>query len=225
MRPSKPDQPKQSTAQRIVIPTEQIPVANYLIRGFHDWASRGRYYIEPGFRHLINQPIKEITIHYLGIRDDWEPLCQKAFKEWEHALCSLNIKFKKVKDPKLADIVIDDEKNGAFAQRQFQYIGRSIIQGQKTLPIFHTVAREINISKLWPEWNAYDAIIHEIGHVLGAGHPGAYNGSKPKKHPQGWENIDTSENTIMSYYGPPTGKVGPIDIFAMEKLYFGEEDK
>lgn len=180
-------------------------LASYMVRGFHDWFNKD-YYLEPGFRSLIGKRKKVITVNYLALRDDWEDDCLRAFEAWE----KLGFDFKP-EDPEKADIVVDDEKKGAYALRRFSYVGRK--HGRK--PIIHAVAREINIWKEWKEWSLYDAILHEIGHTLGLGHPGPYNGSRP---PQANPN-DTSSNTIMSYYGGIIGKLGDADRLAIDMIY------
>ena len=182
-------------------------VATYMVRGFHDWMLP-QYYLEPGFRSLIGNKTKDITIHYLGLRDDWEDDCRRALDAWQN----LGFNFVEISDPSTADIVVDDEKKGAYALRRFVHANR----GKNNKPVIHTSTREINIWKEWPEWHMYDAILHEVGHVLGLGHPGPYNGSKPKT-PKFKE--DNSKNTIMSYYGVQTGKLGEIDKIAIEMIY------
>ena len=186
-------------------------LAQYLIRGFHDWSARGQYYLEPGFRSLIGESRRIISVNYLALRDDWEDDCRRALDAWER----VGFEFEEVEDPLVADVVIDDERSGAYALRRMQCAGRY----QDGKLVVHTVAREINIWKEWPEWNLYHAMVHEIGHILGLGHPGAYNGNRP---PQA--NVhDTNENSVMSYYGCPEGKIGDADRLALDMIY-GEND-
>ena len=186
-------------------------VAQYMIRGFHDWISDtrqgGRFFFEPGFRNLIGQRQRIITVHYLGLRDDWEDDCRRALDAWQQ----LGFEFEE-DDAQSADVVVDDEKKGAFANRRFTGAGR-LDDGRI---VAHTVAREINVWKEWPEWSLYDSILHEIGHIMGLGHPGPYDGQRP---PQPTFAGDKAQNTIMSYFGGEVGRLGEADRLAIEMIY------
>ena len=191
-----------------------VPMATYMIRGFHDWTFdenpclKGRYYLEPGFRRLIGQAERVISVHYANLRDDWEDDFRRALDAWGE----LGFRFREIDNPETAEVVVDDEKDGAFAIRRFRFANRK----HGDLWVMETEGREINVSKEWPEHDTYDAMLHEIGHVLGLGHPGPYDGTRPDS-PMFTE--DTSTNTIMSYFGPSTGKLGPADRLAIEMLY------
>ena len=183
-------------------------LADYMVRGFHDWFIKGDYHLEPGFQGLVGQDEKIITVHYTRLRDDWEDDCRRALDAWQ----ALGFEFREIDDADLADVLVDDEVKGAYASRRFRSTGRRL-NGSL---VIRAGDREINIWKEWPEWNMYDAILHEVGHVLGLGHPGPYNGKRP---PGPKFAADTSRNTIMSYFGRSTGKIGDADKLAIEKIY------
>ena len=181
-------------------------VAAYMVRDFHDWVFT-QYHLEPGFQELVGQPTRNIKVHYQGLRDDWEDDFRRALDAWG----DLGFTFDET-DPELADIVVDDEKKGAYALRRFRFSGRKV----NGLPTVQATGREINIWKEWPEQQMLDAMMHEIGHVLGLGHPGPYNGTRP---PAPLLAGDNAKNTIMSYFGRSGGRLGAADRLAIDMLY------
>lgn len=204
-----PDKPKAPAIPKVSKEIEKV--ARYLIRGFHDHQMGTDIYIEPGFRRLVGNPLHSdpITVCYVHLRKDRHDDFHRALVAW-HQAC--DFEFESVDDPRVADIVVDDEKKGAYAERSFAYAGRR----ENGRPVFHVEAREININKEWPDWSQEGTMIHEMGHCLGLGHPGPYNG-------KGWQDkkvfkADTSKNTVMSYFGPNHG-VGTADKVAVQMLY------
>ena len=201
--------PPKAPAIRKVAPFIE-DTARYLIRGFHDDFLDPRYYLEPGFRRLVGQKEKIISVYYEDLREDWQDDCRRALDKWEAE--RLGFEFRVVGTKETADILIDDEEPGAYANRTFRLVG-----GKKDgRHIIHVSSRNINISKRWREWHMPHAMLHEFGHQLGLGHAGNYNGSgRHERRSKG----DDLKYTCMSYHGRVTGSVGDADKVALEMNY------
>jgi serralysin len=74
---------------------------------------------------------------------------------------------------------------------------------------------------------AKEVVQHEIGHALGLGHPGAYNGTTPTSGQILYATTDTRQYTVMSYNDPAGDPYngnhlttpGQYDILALQRIY------
>ena len=121
----------------------------------------------------------------------------------------------------VADIVFDDENSGAYASSS---ISGGVIQ-----------SATINIAPNWAGGSArtdgyyFQTYLHEIGHVLGLGHAGSYNGSATFGTDNHYDN-DSWQASVMSYFHQSANTeidasfayvVTPqvADIIAIQNLY------
>ncbi len=126
-----------------------------------------------------------ITFNVTGLEPERAALARLAFATWADA-CGLSF----TETTGAAEITLDDNQSGAFAQTAFS---GGII-----------TSATINISSDW--YGGIDAIdsytfqtfIHEIGHALGLGHGGPYNGSASYGIDNSYAN-DSWAMSIMSY--------------------------
>jgi len=158
-----------------------------------------------------------ISYNYESIPADVRPMIEVALQYFEDVS---DLTFNRVTSG--GDITFIDTQNGAYAQTSTNGSG-------------NIVASTINISQTqWidnygTDFNTYSlqTYIHEIGHALGLGHSGPYNGSAT----YGVDNVytnDTWGTTVMSYFnqseagwGTRTYTLGlqAADVVAIQNAY------
>jgi serralysin len=182
-------------------------MADFLISGY--WGSARRWDVSQD---------NIISVNLSTLDSAGRTLARWALEAWESVV---NLRFTETRGA--ANITFDDEQSGAWASSSFTnqgYITSSTINISKTW-IFGGVA---DISSY-----AFSTYIHELGHALGVGHMGRYNGSASFSRDAVFNN-DSYQLSVMSYfsqtenpnvnasYGDP---ITPMmaDIVAMQRHY------
>ena len=168
----------------VVEPLEEYTyeqIANFLSQGY--WGTNYALHFDPGNDGII-------TVDLTGLEEGGANAARMALQLWSDVA---NLTFQEVSSG--ADITFDDEDSGAYAS--FSWDG----QGNIT-------SASINISKTWsgnPGDQLYSywlqTYIHEVGHTLGLGHGGPYNGSADYANDAAYLN-DSHQMSIMSYFWP-----------------------
>uniref|UniRef100_UPI003AA8050B M10 family metallopeptidase C-terminal domain-containing protein n=1 Tax=Tritonibacter scottomollicae TaxID=483013 RepID=UPI003AA8050B len=160
----------------------------------------------------------QISVNITGLTAEGQQLARWAFEAWERVA---NLDFVET-GTGFADITFDDAASGAYAQ--------SVTSGGTIL------SSEVNVSTSWltnqgTSINSYSfqTYVHEIGHALGLGHQGAYNGNASYGTDETFSN-DSWQLSVMSYFDQDdnstiTASFGYVvttqmaDIVAIQNLY------
>jgi serralysin len=187
-------------------PVYTIPqIANYLINEF--WTASG------GSAHHFNT--STITFNVQGLTESVRNLARQALQMWQE-VCSITFQ----ETTGSAQIRFDDTYSGAYCSANYS-------DGI-------TTSAYVNVGQDWTntygtstDSYSFQTLIHEIGHALGLGHAGPYNGSATYSSDAIYAN-DTWAYTIMSYFDQVEAGFGSYrfvmtpmlaDIYAVQSLY------
>ncbi|ECI7719532.1 alkaline metalloproteinase, partial [Salmonella enterica subsp. enterica] len=186
-------------------------IATYLTNGYWNDSGEGR--------HAFSGT--SITYNVSGLTAAGRQLAQAAFAQWS-AVTGLTFTM----TTGAARITLDDSDTGAYATY--------VASGQTT------TSAQVNVGLDWladygTDINGYafQTYLHEIGHALGLGHAGNYNGGATWGSSGNGDNHylnDSWQATVMSYFDQDDNTsvnasfayvVGPMiaDILAMQSLY------
>ena len=165
-----------------------------------------------------------LTANITALTQEGQQLATWALEAWSD-VSGINFSFITTAD---ADITFDDNEPGAFSTS-------SVVDGVIS-------SSHVNVSTTWLEDSgvgidsySFQAYIHEIGHALGLGHPGPYNGDFPEFLTETVSFHDSWQTSVMSYIDQSKNLFSPgsyahvvtpmiADIMAIHSLYGAPTD-
>ena len=182
-------------------------IADYLINGY--WSFYGAHRWDTSSDNIV-------TYNLTALTGAGQTLARAAFQTWANVT---NLVFQEVSWG--GDILFDDNEDGAFADGNWDWWGR-------------ITSMRVNVDVQWLadygtslDSYSFQTYVHEIGHALGLGHGGNYNGWATYGVDNFYQN-DHWAYSIMSYFdqadagfGSYRFVMGPslADIVAMHSMY------
>ncbi|SPF78707.1 Serralysin C [Aliiroseovarius pelagivivens] len=178
------------------------------------------FFGEPANASFDLRPGRVLTYNVSNLSKAGKWFAKKALSAWSAAT---GITFTKAKANKADIKFVQADKSGAYAVTKFNSSG-------------DIVKAKVNIPQSWYKGEAfelgsygYQTFLHEIGHALGLGHAGNYNGTGGFAGDARFSN-DSWQMTVMSYFSQTenpniTGSFAyiltpmPADLAAIHKLY------
>src|SRR5262245_60263872 len=190
--------------------TPYAPVVT--VNDIADYLTNTYWEVNGGAAHHWN--VTSITFNVQGLSPERAALARVAFQLWSEVA---NLTF--VETTGSGQITLDDTQSGAFASSNY---ANGII-----------TSATVNVDPSWYGGSSaidsytLQTFIHEIGHALGLGHAGPYNGSASYGVDNTYAN-DTWQYTVMSYMAESnfggasyrfTMTAMIADILAIQNLY------
>lgn len=193
-----------------------------MLKNIVDYLTDGYWQQQGGARRKFNvQPGGTLTANISALTEEGQQLATWALEAWSEVT---GINFQIVTDAD-AHITFDDEEPSASSSHSY------------TPEDGYIVSAGVNVSTDWLhqygtgiDSYSFQTYLHEIGHALGLGHPGPYNGDFPDFLTETVSFYDSWQTTVMSYIdqskniftpGSYAHVVTPMiaDIMAVHTLY------